>query len=210
MTGWGESAYNVSVGGTDYEDTYNAAEGGASVSTYWESTNTPASGSAKSYVPEIPWNDSCASWLITHLEGYAATYGNDRLLQQHHGYHERRVSLNGRGKRRSERLCHRYVGQFGQALVDGTCAGYAKPSWQAGIFGNPADGVRDVPDVSLFAGNGIWGHYAVVCFSDTSNGGISCGGAPKHLGRLWRHVRRHSHDGRDSGPRESEDGFQAG
>src|ERR1017187_5178849 len=54
----------------------------------------------------------------------------------------------------------------------------AKPSWQSGIFGNPADGVRDIPDVSLFASNGIWGHYVTVCFSDTVNGGTSCSGSP--------------------------------
>jgi len=46
--------------------------------------------------------------------------------------------------------------------------------WQSGIFGNPADGVRDVPDVSLFASNGVWGHYVIVCFSDTTQGGTAC------------------------------------
>ena len=42
------------------------------------------------------------------------------------------------------------------------------------MLGNPADGVRDIPDVSLFAANGVWGHYYVFC---DSNGG-SCTGAP--------------------------------
>jgi len=59
------------------------------------------------------------------------------------------------------------------AEVDGTCTGYAKPLWQS-VFGNPADGVRDIPDVSLFAANGVWGHYVTVCFSDTTNGGTAC------------------------------------
>ena len=63
-------------------------------------------------------------------------------------------------------------------VVSGTCAGYAKPSWQSGLIGNPSDGVRDVPDVSLFAADGVWGHFYVVCFSDPSNGGKSCSGAP--------------------------------
>ena len=27
-------------------------------------------------------------------------------------------------------------------------------------------GVRDLPDVSLFAANGLWGHYYVFCYSD--------------------------------------------
>ena len=52
--------------------------------------------------------------------------------------------------------------------------------WQSGIFGNPADGVRDIPDVSLFACNGIWGHYVLVCWSDTSytRRSAACTGAP--------------------------------
>jgi subtilase family serine protease len=38
--------------------------------------------------------------------------------------------------------------------------------------------VRDIPDVSLFAANGVWGHYYVFCWTDTRNGGASCSGAP--------------------------------
>jgi subtilase family serine protease len=30
----------------------------------------------------------------------------------------------------------------------------------------------------MFASDGIWGHYYVVCFSDTVNGGYPCSGAP--------------------------------
>jgi hypothetical protein len=65
-------------------------------------------------------------------------------------------------------------------VVSGTCAGHAKPSWQSGIVGNPSDGVRDLPDISLFAsdGNGPWRHYYIVCWSDTANGGTPCTGAP--------------------------------
>ncbi len=62
-------------------------------------------------------------------------------------------------------------------IVGGSCAGYAKPSWQS-LVGNPADGVRDLPDVSLFAANGVWGHYYVYCDSDTADGGAACTGAP--------------------------------
>src|SRR5713226_9137156 len=47
--------YNVAVGGTDFSDTYSGTN-----ATYWNSSNTPAFGSAISYIPEIPWNDSCA------------------------------------------------------------------------------------------------------------------------------------------------------
>jgi len=57
-------------GGTDFADTY-----AGTVSTYWSSTNSAAYGSALSYVPEIPWNDSCAGALLTAVEGYSAAYG---------------------------------------------------------------------------------------------------------------------------------------
>jgi subtilase family serine protease len=63
-------------------------------------------------------------------------------------------------------------------VVSGTCKGYSKPSWQTGVVGIPGDGVRDIPDVSLFAGNGVWGHYYVMCWSDIRNGGAPCTGAP--------------------------------
>ena len=36
------------------------------MSTYWNSTNTAHYGSAKRYIPEIPWNDACASVLISN------------------------------------------------------------------------------------------------------------------------------------------------
>ena len=45
----------------------------------------------------------------------------------------------------------------------------------------PSDGVRDIPDVSMFAANGVWGHFETVCWSDpsqTSGGATSCTGAP--------------------------------
>jgi subtilase family serine protease len=36
-----------------------------------------------------------------------------------------------------------------------------------------------MPDVSMFASDGeMWGHYAVVCFSDEENGGAPCSQAP--------------------------------
>jgi len=38
--------------------------------------------------------------------------------------------------------------------------------------------VRDIPDVSLFAANGVWGHYYVYCYSHTAGGGAACTGAP--------------------------------
>src|SRR4029077_7704531 len=59
----------------------------------------------------------------------------------------------------------------------GPCARWAKPSWQT-VLGNPQDGVRDTPDVSLFAADGLWAHYYVFCWSDSANGGATCGSDP--------------------------------
>jgi hypothetical protein len=67
-------------------------------------------------------------------------------------------------------------------VANGTCKGQPKPSWQGSttvgtastVLGNPADGVRDIPDVSLFAANGVWGHFLVICYTDVSGGGEAC------------------------------------
>jgi hypothetical protein len=47
------SAYTVAVGGTMFNDTANPG-------TYWNTTNTSALVSAKSYIPEDVWNESCS------------------------------------------------------------------------------------------------------------------------------------------------------
>jgi hypothetical protein len=47
----------------------------------------------------------------------------------------------------------------------GECLGYSKPSWQTGS-GVPADGVRDLPDVSLFASNGFNNSFYMICEAD--------------------------------------------
>jgi Big-like domain-containing protein/pro-kumamolisin-like protein len=41
--------------------------------------------------------------------------------------------------------------------------GWQKPSWQAGVTGIPGDGVRDLPDVSFFAGDGELDSASLVC-----------------------------------------------
>jgi subtilase family serine protease len=183
ITGWGESVYNVAVGGTDFEDFYNAgkpANGGLPVSTYWSTTNTPTDGSAKSYIPEVPWNDSCAGYLIYNYEGYTASAGtsgfcNSTLAKTNNAFLSTVAAAGGPSTCATGGTS---TDQSSYLEVADKCVGYAKPSWQSGVFGNPADGLRDIPDVAMFASNGFWGHYMVTCFSDTGNGGTSCAGAP--------------------------------
>jgi subtilase family serine protease len=168
VTGWGESPYNVSVGGTDFGDAF-----ANTVSTYWNPTNGPTFASAISYVPEIPWNDSCASTLIAKIvTGSPLTFGSSGFCNTTIG--EEFLSTAG-GSGGPSRCATGAPKQFG--VVGGTCKGYAKPSWQVG-FGVPNDGVRDIPDVSLFAANGVWGHFFVFCDSDVANGGSPCTGSP--------------------------------
>jgi len=171
VSAYTSTPYNVSVGGTDFADTYEGTN-----STYWNSVNTGNYGSALSYVPEIPWNDSCAGVLLADYLGALPTYGsaglcNDATYTPEYGLLTTAAGSGGPSG------CATGAPTI-NGVVSGTCAGYSKPSWQSGITGNPSDGVRDVPDVSLFAANGLWGHYYVVCYSDLTNYGASCSGAP--------------------------------
>src|SRR5208283_272767 len=70
VSGFTSTPYNVSVGGTDFGDTY-----AHTASSYWGSTNSSTYESALSYVPEIPWNDSCAGDLLATFEGYSSPLG---------------------------------------------------------------------------------------------------------------------------------------
>src|SRR6185437_5601644 len=70
VSGLASSPYDVAVGGTDFGDTY-----AGSTSSYWSTSNSAYYGSALSYVPEIPWNDSCAGALLASVYGYDVAYG---------------------------------------------------------------------------------------------------------------------------------------
>jgi subtilase family serine protease len=172
VNGWGETVYNVSVGGTDFEDMYFYKKAGYSLSHYWNATNSVTYGSAKNYIPEIPWNSSCAGYLLYSLFGYASA---SAFCSSTTGQQFLSTAAGSGGPSN----CAKGAGNSTYGYVeDTTCTGWSKPSWQAGIFGNPADGVRDVPDVSLFAANGVWGHSLTICASDTKSGGKACKGAP--------------------------------
>src|SRR5207247_3453056 len=149
------TAYNVAVGGTDFSDTYSGTN-----DVYWNPTNTAAFGSAISYVPEIPWKDSCAGGLLSSYFGFSPTYGSNSLCNDSVFGEFCRTTVAGGG---SPSGCA--TGKPSSVgVVSGTCQGWPKPSWQS-VLGNPSDGVRDTPDVSLFAADGIWNHYYVFVWS---------------------------------------------
>ena len=193
VTGWGQTPYNVSVGGTDFEDTYNVKEAGASFNTYWSGTNTQYYGSALQYVPEIPWNDACASVLISDvLTNSFVPYGASPATCNNASWDTSSTYLStGAGSGGASNCATGAAGtnQSSTLLSAPECQGYAKPSYQSGatlnggqaVYGQPSDGVRDIPDVAMFAANGVWGHYEVVCWSDpayTADGSAPCTGVP--------------------------------
>src|SRR5215467_8913415 len=53
VSGFASTPFNVSVGGTDFDQANDPA-------LYWNATNDATGSSAKGYIPEIPWNESCA------------------------------------------------------------------------------------------------------------------------------------------------------
>ncbi|HEY6343299.1 MAG TPA: protease pro-enzyme activation domain-containing protein [Bryobacteraceae bacterium] len=161
VSSFASTIYNVAVGGTDFGDTALGAVG-----DFWNSANAANYESARSYVPEIPWNDTCASVLLANHYGFAAAYGSTGYCNSTFNW------LGTAGGSGGPSGCAT-GGPAVAAVVSGTCAGYPKPSWQS-ILGNPSDGVRDMPDVALFAAPGVWGHYYVFCIS----AGVSCAGPP--------------------------------
>jgi subtilase family serine protease len=144
VNGYASTPFNVAAGGTDFKDTSDGNN-----TNFWKATNNSTTlESAKSYIPEIPWNDSCAGSVFYSFSGFAS--GED--------------SCNNAS---NADLLDIVAGSGGPSAV------YAKPSWQV-VDGNPADKKRDLPDVSLFASDGFWNHSIVFCMSDTGQDGTPC------------------------------------
>ena len=145
VNGFASTPWDVAVGGTDaYFSDY--ASGGASIAGYWSNTNDANLGSLQKPMSEQPWNGSQFGLNST-------TY--DPVADQ--------PSTGGAGGGGASSCA---VGSF--VILDGilevpTCtSGYPKPSWQVGP-GVPSDTVRDLPDVSLFASNGVNGVLWPIC-----------------------------------------------
>lgn len=177
VSGFASTPYNVAVGGTDFGYTPDNVD----PSVYFSATNSNTYSSALSYIQEIPWNDSCAGGLVASYVGLTPTglCNNAAVTSASGSLH---FLLNAAGGSGGPSGCATGNAST-RGRVSGTCAGYAKPSYQAGLAGNPGDGVRDIPDVALFASNGFWDAYYVVCWSnpDTNaevGGGYTCTGTP--------------------------------
>lgn len=158
VSGEASTPYNVAAGGTDFSDVFSGT-----TANYWSATNSATLESAKSYIPETPWNESCASPLV--LQGFNKT--NNTHFASSSG-------ANG--------LCvyastlppdffmisptfTRSAGSGGLSTVS------ARPGWQSGVTGVPAGNARALPDISMFASSGLtWGHSLLYCYSGTGQG----------------------------------------
>ena len=164
VSGFASTPYNVAVGGTDFNDLSNPA-------TSWSSTSNPTTQlSAKSYIPEVAWNDSCTSQALEFF-GFAGNAlencNNSQLLNTNV------FTVGGSGGKSN---CTTGNGQG----ITSCSGGYAKPSWQTGT-GVPNDGTRDIPDVSLFAAAGFYtGSFYIICEADQTDG-IYCDQNPQEM-----------------------------
>lgn len=166
VNGISSTPYNVSVGGTDFDDLQNPG-------MYWNSTNAQTTqASAKSYIPETTWNDSCTNSEFFQFTGQAnaesacndsASFFSPSFL----------APVAGSGGASN---CTLSTNQSSSSCA----GGYTKPSWQMGP-GVPNDGKRDVPDVSLFAGNGLNANMYMACETELYGG---CTGDPYNMVRI--------------------------
>lgn len=151
VSGMASTPWNVAVGGTDfYYSSYNGTDTAqsAELANYWNQspTGTQPATSLLKPVPEQPWDNPFGLNLYT-----GGVYDTTKFPP---------TIVAGSGGASS---C-----STGTAAADGTfsaCSGgYTKPAWQTGL-GVPADGVRDLPDVSLFAANGRNDSFYPICGS---------------------------------------------
>jgi hypothetical protein len=145
VNGMASTPWNIAVGGTDfYYSDY--ATGAPSASTYWNAANDPTTkGSLKGPIAEQVWNDP---------------FGLDAISN---GLQRNEFGAGGGGASNCATL----------GSSNNCVGGYPKPNWQTGP-GVPADGARDLPDVSLFASNGanysgyVTCDYEGACVPDAS------------------------------------------
>ncbi len=135
VNGIASTPWNVAVGGTDFYYS-DYATGAASAATLWNQTNDSNLGSLNAPLPEQVWNDFLG---LDVVDLYSGEQGD--------------IAAGGGASSCAV-----------QSSSNGCTSGYAKPTWQTGP-GVPPDGVRDVPDVSLFASNGAnMSAYAICPF----------------------------------------------
>ncbi|HWF37167.1 MAG TPA: S53 family peptidase [Candidatus Acidoferrales bacterium] len=169
VNGVGSTPFNIAVGGTDFNDFSNPT-------TYWNNSNS-SSGlvSAKSYIPEIAYNDSCANSVIyTNVLNFSSAEAGCNSSAANT---DKFLAPAGGSGGVSNCTTNSTTGTTVNLNASSCSGGYAKPSWQTGV-GVPADGKRDVPDLSLFAGDGTIQNFYLMCQSDQNTNNAACTSTP--------------------------------
>jgi subtilase family serine protease len=183
VSGLASTPYNVAVGGTDFNWSWNSGD----QAKYWNTTNTSGTlANAKGYIPEAPWNSTCTNTLFdSYLNAVLSrtstplTYTPTQLCS----FIANGQILFGASPGSTAPYFVDTIGGSGGvsgcttsdgATVASCSGGYAKPSWQTGVTGIPADSKRDIPDVSFFAANGFSGSAYVICATASSNNFGTC------------------------------------
>jgi len=154
VNGIASTPYDVAVGGTDF--LYSQYSGTASaiytqLSTYWSTSSTTSpTVSLLQTIPEQAWNDYFG--LNLYDSGNPAIQPSEMIVA-------------GGGGASSAAL-----------YPSGYAVGYPKPAWQTGT-GVPADQVRDLPDISIFAANGYNYSFYPICANPGDCANLTTSGA---------------------------------
>jgi trimeric autotransporter adhesin len=162
VSGYASTPFNVAVGGTDfYFSAFNQGDAAidAQLAQYWNTTPSNSSpavslNAASAPIPEQPWNDS--------------QYGDDLISFYNVLAAQQDTSMAAASGGASNCSTGTGAGTDGWTACT---AGYAKPAWQQALVGvsgsgMPNDSARDLPDVSLFAANGLNDSYYPECAAD--------------------------------------------
>jgi hypothetical protein len=154
VNGLASTPYDTAVGGTDFAVLAGPDGSGADFTNYVSLTSDATTlRSALGAIPEVPWNDAIASFPPTTINAsipFTTPYAN--------------IVAGGGGK--------------SKCLLSTTTSrgfacsgGYVKPAWQAAP-GVPVDSARDLPDLSLFAANGLdYASWGICTDQDTDSAG---------------------------------------
>ncbi len=168
VSGMASTPYVTAVGGTDLQWPFVSSTN--PYTDYWYTSNNPTTGaSAKGYMPEMSWNDTCSNPILLNV--YSSYSSVEALCNAAITGLPGLVEMASGGGGVSN--CTTPSG-----TTSSTCSGgYAKPSWQVGVTGIPANGKRNLPDVSMFAAygfqssTGIPGSALLICESQTGTNG---------------------------------------
>ena len=152
VNGEASSPYVTAVGGTDLQWPFVAAT--HPYTTYWNTTADAHGATAKGYMPEMSWNTTCSNPLL--LSVYTSYANVEALCNAAISALPSLVEMASGGGGVSNCTVNSSTPTSTTWSPASCSGGYAKPSWQTGVAGIPADGKRDLPDIALFGSYG-WG-----------------------------------------------------